>query len=560
MTPISDIHQEVFDMLLKYYKIDNDFLYVMRHLNRGGRLDKGYWFLGNDYYVSVSFWAGLDKKTRSPRVSFVILGDGTTYLELNNTSSINFFSMYFLTELKFTSENYGVYRKDFSEYGKDYLSSLEAFIHNEKLQIDKYVRNKSHQYDNILEVGGIDFVWPNTFNYQLEKIRGYQKVRKEKARKTGYLRYLNIKKFGKIENLIIKDIPVGCRWIFLTGENGAGKTTILRALASAMLNNNDHENAVSKDDNEFNVQIGLETINGVSKTTVKGSNDFRNKEKLVKGFATYGPVRLISQGTLVDDLINLDKNGISLLYTYGLFNPIGILRDISGSYILNVRPKYYEIELHRFLENIEQNLEIILPNVQKVNVVMSDKGREILYHQGKPVPGGITEGVKFNELPSGTRNFAALILDLLLRFAEQQGDVADISNYVGIVLIDEIDLHLHPKMQKEIIIQLAETFPNIQFIVTTHSPIPLLGAPSNSIFINVTKNEKNEICAKKLDIDISNLLPNTILTSPIFNFEELINENHDHTQPLITEDDFTDAMFYKILEKKIKENSIKPLQ
>lgn len=560
MTSISDIHQEVFDMLLKYYNEDNGFLYVMRHLNRGGRLDKGYWFLGNDYYVSVSFWAGLDSKTKSPRVSFVILGDGTTYMELNNTSSINFFSKYFLKEMKFNSENYGIYRKDFTEYGKDYLSSLNSFIHKEKVAIDKYVRNYSHDYDNVLEVGGIDFVWPNTFNYQLNKIKGFQKIRKEKAKKTGYLRFLNIKKFGKIENLVIKDIPEGCRWIFLTGENGAGKTTILRALAAAMLNNNDHENAVSKNDNEFNVQIGLETITGINKTTVKGNDDFRNKEKLVKGFATYGPVRLISQGTLVDDLINLDKNRISSLYTYSLFNPIGILRDISGSYILNVRPKYYEMELDRFLENIEQNLEMILPNVHKVNVVMSEKGREILYHQGKPVPGIITEGVKFNELPSGIRNFAALILDLLLRFGEQQDDVADISNYVGIVLIDEIDLHLHPKMQKEIIMQLAETFPNIQFIVTTHSPIPLLGAPSNSIFINVVKNEKNEICAKQLNIDISNLLPNTILTSPIFNFDELINENHDHTQPLITEDDFTDAMFYKILEKKIKDNSIKPLQ
>ncbi|MNL49368.1 hypothetical protein D3C87_1722950 [compost metagenome] len=115
-------------------------------------------------------------------------------------------------------------------------------------------------------------------------------------------------------------------------------------------------------------------------------------------------------------------------------------------------------------------------------------------------------------------------------------------------------------MQKEIIIQLSETFPNIQFIVTTHSPIPLLGAPSNSIFINVHKNETNEICAEKLNIDISNLLPNTILTSPIFNFSELINENHDPKKPLITEDDFTDAMFYKILEQKIKEKTIKPLQ
>lgn len=560
MKLISEIHQKVFDFLMEYREKERNFFFSLRQLNRGSRLEKGYWFLGNDYYVAVSFWTGKDDRTRSPRVSFIINLDGTTFLEIIGRSNYKpFFTLNFFKGLGFANFNFQeVNRKYYAEFGTDYLSSLKAFIEKDKPLIDSFVRNQTLDQEEVLAQGGIDFIWTGTFEKQLSIVRGYQKIHTEKERKTGYLRSFKIRRFGKIRNLEIKDIPQGCRWIFLTGENGAGKTSILRALAAAISNNNDHGNEVAKNDRDFNVQIGLETIAGVKRTTVKGSDDFHEKAKLVKGFAAYGPVRLLSQGSLREDFLDLDKNNISSLTTFGLFNPIGILRDISGSYVLGVRPKYYEMSLSDFLENIERNLELILPNIYKVSLVPSGEGTSILYHQGDSSSLDKQEPVSFDQLPSGTRNFAGLILDLLLRFAEQQENVADISNYVGVVLIDEIDLHLHPKMQKEIIIQLSETFPNIQFVVTTHSPIPMLGAPTNSIFINVHKDENHKICATKLDIEVTNLLPNTILTSPIFNFSELINEHHDHQERIITEDDFTDALFYKILEKKLRERNINP--
>ncbi|CAI8703091.1 hypothetical protein EMIT0P291_100113 [Pseudomonas sp. IT-P291] len=46
----------------------------------------------------------------------------------------------------------------------------------------------------------------------------------------------------------------------------------------------------------------------------------------------------------------------------------------------------------------------------------------------------------------------------------------------GIVLIDEVDLHLHPKWQRSLIRQLSETFPNCQFVLTTHSPLVISDA------------------------------------------------------------------------------------
>ena len=240
--------------------------------------------------------------------------------------------------------------------------------------------------------------------------------------------------------------------------------------------------------------------------------------------------------------------------TVGLFQPVTILKDLSPEYVLMVRPKYYEMTVH----SITANLEEMLPNVKIVEAIKKKSGFELLYYQGTDETRDEV-GVTFDHLPSGTRNFAALILDLLIRFTSQQKDINDISEFRGIVIIDEIDLHLHPKMQREIVVQLSATFPNIQFIVTTHSPIPLLGANKESVFIHVYKNDKREIVTERLDINITNMLPNTLLSSPIFNFNELVSQYHDPGQRLVTEDDYTDVVFYRILAKKIQERSINPL-
>jgi len=53
----------------------------------------------------------------------------------------------------------------------------------------------------------------------------------------------------------------------------------------------------------------------------------------------------------------------------------------------------------------------------------------------------------------------------------------------GIILIDEIELHLHPKWQRDIIPRLTSTFPNCQFIVTTHSPQVLSNVKKENVFI-----------------------------------------------------------------------------
>jgi len=74
------------------------------------------------------------------------------------------------------------------------------------------------------------------------------------------------------------------------------------------------------------------------------------------------------------------------------------------------------------------------------------------------------------QLSSGFRTMVALAMDLARRMADLNPHLPDPTQSPGIVLIDEIDLHLHPRWQQLVVKGLLEAFPNVQFVMTTHSP------------------------------------------------------------------------------------------
>ena len=90
------------------------------------------------------------------------------------------------------------------------------------------------------------------------------------------------------------------------------------------------------------------------------------------------------------------------------------------------------------------------------------------------------EWLNAEQLSDGEKIYLALIGDLChrLSLANPSGNPLEGD---GIVLIDEIDLHLHPQWQGEIAAALSRTFPNLQFIVTTHSPHVINSVPTSSI-------------------------------------------------------------------------------
>jgi predicted ATP-binding protein involved in virulence len=88
-----------------------------------------------------------------------------------------------------------------------------------------------------------------------------------------------------------------------------------------------------------------------------------------------------------------------------------------------------------------------------------------------------------NQLSDGEKCLLAMVGDLARRLAIANPGLSDPLQGSGVVLIDEVELHLHPKWQREIIPALKRTFPNCQFIVTTHSPQVISEVKPESIYI-----------------------------------------------------------------------------
>ena len=85
------------------------------------------------------------------------------------------------------------------------------------------------------------------------------------------------------------------------------------------------------------------------------------------------------------------------------------------------------------------------------------------------------------QLSAGEKNIVSIASDLAMRLFMAYPNSNAPLNEKGIVLIDELELHLHPKWQEQLLNQLKETFPGIQFILTTHSPIIIRSLESESL-------------------------------------------------------------------------------
>ena len=98
-------------------------------------------------------------------------------------------------------------------------------------------------------------------------------------------------------------------------------------------------------------------------------------------------------------------------------------------------------------------------------------------------PQELPQVLELEQLSDGYRNLLAVVLDFARRLAQAHPNWENPLEAPGILLIDEIELHLHPQWQQKIIPNLRVVFPKTQIIVATHSPQVLTTVESRNIFI-----------------------------------------------------------------------------
>jgi predicted ATP-binding protein involved in virulence len=119
-----------------------------------------------------------------------------------------------------------------------------------------------------------------------------------------------------------------------------------------------------------------------------------------------------------------------------------------------------------------------------------------------------------SQLSQGEKSMMALVGDIARRLAMMNQSLDNPLEGDGIVMIDEVDLHLHPKWQRSLIRQLSETFPNCQFVLTTHSPLVISDAKDVLCYVlndgelqehnGLYGLDANQVLLEVMDTDVRN--------------------------------------------------------
>lgn len=128
------------------------------------------------------------------------------------------------------------------------------------------------------------------------------------------------------------------------------------------------------------------------------------------------------------------------------------------------------------IDNIKKAILSFLPQIRSIDLMYTDNEVRLVLKKDNLV-------LDVQQLSQGEKTILTLVGDLTRRLVLLNPKLNNPLEGHGIVLIDEIDLHLHPSWQQNIIEKLQNTFPNIQFLITTHSPQIVSTVPSKCLRI-----------------------------------------------------------------------------
>ena len=532
--PITEIHEAVYSCLTEELK-DKNLRVSLRVKNRNGRLDEGYWFKGNENYLTFSFWLGLDWRSKLSNISIIINkgGDSSlTFIALDDEEKRKFFAQIAeplgLVQRKRvrSGQSYDIWEKSYGN--KHYLDAIKEFITRDKVIIDAFI--KSERLENLFQP--IDSDTFRTAKERIEEKRA--KFKRDKTHKTTSKSIQSIQLTQlQLDNIGIfagkTRVEFGSNVTCFLGLNGTGKTSLLRSIVLGFTGYETNEK-LSSDEIIADKLLNLLRIDGVSKTGAKeypsegGSVRLDYKIQYGKGeakdFHNRTMFRLIDDKPRIEDDADCDFETVFDDKYYALFlafpqvqgdklkkaenSPAELAPNISDTIaMLNDQPDNRFDAVRKWLLNLYMQYaeKQVKGETSSSELKLIDKMFEIVSRiTGEPIrrydifPSQdevwvcIGEGgtpILLDLVSQGYNNILGWIGYFMKRLLDKNPKAADFTQTPAIVLVDEIDTYLHPKWQAQILAILVEQFPNVQFVVTTHSPYIVGSIPKDKIRIYI---------------------------------------------------------------------------
>ena len=335
-----------------------------------------------------------------------------------------------------------------------------------------------------------------------------------------YLRRVEIRNFKAIGKLAL-DIPRGTSgekgwqtgWKVLLGENGAGKSTVLQAIVLAFMGEKFLRSqdvaprsllrrqgagtiATSGFVKLFWVDRKAPTVMRFTRTQCRFEGETPPREFVLRA---YGATRHLPRGR---HRATPDARPKDVQNLFDPFQPVcdadAWLRQLKGA---------------KAFGSAALSLKDLLGLTPRTR--LSRQGGKVRVRIG-----GVDVGL--DELSAGYQSVVVLAIDIM---AGVHGRAHDLRYASGVMLIDELDAHLHPRWKMQIVTSLRRTFPGLQFIATTHEPLCLRGLKTGEITVMRRKGRAVEVISDVPSPE--GLRVDQLLTSPLFGLHSTVDPEAD---------------------------------
>ena len=318
------------------------------------------------------------------------------------------------------------------------------------------------------------------------------------------------------------------KWTLLLGENGAGKSSVLRAVGLVVAGSEALPELLVRPDawirlgrNECSIEADLVTADGEERTIAlrwtRGQHirDLfeRNKETLDRLDAAlrhatrnyfavgYGATRRLagnrSAGSVREAFSHPRARNVATLFSNdAVLNPL-------DTWAMDLDYRRTEAGL----DIVRGTLSDLLPGVSLSRI--DRENRELLFDT-------LDGELPLDQLSEGYQNMAGWCGDLLFRITETYGDYKKPLSARGVLLLDEIDLHLHPTWQRVLRQFLDEKLPNFQILATTHSPLTAQQADEGELYFLRRSAGSGAAELERYEGAPNRLLTHQVLLSPAF--------------------------------------------